>query len=1280
MDSQTEMNKASLKKLSKSKLIKLLLNQKKRKPKNIKPVSTQRPRQHPSLFDEVPEINVPILKPTVVKTTLNKLPNVIQKTTENVINWEEWLKNADKVIEEQNEKNIKWRKWLENINKVTEPTFTQKEQALGGFTRSYEIGLTNRQDPLIQLQNTRSVIKNNLSKVLNEIKGLKFNETLKITFEKQKGDELIEKEAYFNAKPQRVTNEEEIANLLQITQQQIVNMIQQWISEGSAWIIKSVDGHFINVVKYRPLRGSSYIPLPKELQNPAKGIINIKNNDDECFRWCHIRHLLPQNKNPQRIKECDKKYVEKLDYSGIEFPVSVKQYNKIEKQNSINVNVFGYEEGRLDKEGQPYEEGQPYVIYISKEKFNSCLNLLLITEGEVKHYCLLKDFNKFMYNQTNHKERKHFCMYCLQCLSSKEHLEKHKVVCVEINGKQAVEMPSPGSTIEYQNYRKQLPAPFVIYADFEAITEKVSEKAPQKSRTEQYQKHTACGYGYKVVCCYDDKFSKPIKVFRGKMAIHKFMEDMLAEVKYCQKVNRIHFTKPIEMTDEDEKSFKRAKECHICKIPYITGNKRVRDHCHVTGKYRGSAHEYCNLNFKLTNKIPVVFHNLKGYDSHFIMQEIGNIVKKNAYFYKEGKKHEMSINVIPCNMEKYMAFMLGQHLVFIDSFQFMSSSLSNLVNNLPAEAFKHTGQVFQGEQLSLMTKKGVYPYDYMNSFEKFEDSRLPKKEDFFSIMNNEHITDEEYQHAQNVWNEFGLSSMGEYHDLYLKSDILLLTDVFENFRKACQQYYELDPAHYFTAPGLSWDAMLKMTKTKLELISDVDMFQFIEKGMRGGISYITNRYGKANNKYMENYNPKDATKYIVYLDANNLYGWAMIQYLPTGGFEWLTEKEVDLSKYNDESEKGLILEVDLEYPEELHDLHNDYPLAAEKIKVTEDMLSPYCREIAEKFKVKVGLVKKLVPTLSNKERYVLHYRNLQLYMSLGLKLTKIHRALEFNQSPWLKPYIDFNTKKRAEAKNSFEKDFFKLMNNSVFGKTMENLRKRQDIKLVTDKEQLLKWASKPTFISSKIFNEDLVAIHKIKPTLKLNRPAYVGMCILDLSKTLMYDFHYNYIKSQYGDKARLLFTDTDSLTYEIEADDVYQDFWKDKHLFDNSDYPKNSSFFDDTNKKVIGKFKDEAAGIPIVEFVGLRSKMYSYMKDNKQESRTAKGIKKNVIKQKIQHDNYKDTLFNKKQMRHTMRLIKSEKHLIGSYVLDKISLSCFDDKRYIHKNGVTSYAYGHNRL
>lgn len=259
----------------------------------------------------------------------------------------------------------------------------------------------------------------------------------------------------------------------------------------------------------------------------------------------------------------------------------------------------------------------------------------------------------------------------------------------------------------------------------------------------------------------------------------------------------------------------------------------------------------------------------------------------------------------------------------------------------------------------------------------------------------------------------------------------------------------------------------------------------------------------------------------------------------------MTQKQIekiDLAKYKEDSKKGMILEVDLEYPEELHDLHNDYPAAPEKVRVTNDMLSKYCKNISEKFGLSTGLVSKLIPTLGKKEKYVLHYRNLQLYIYLGLKVTKVHRVLEFNQSPWLKQYIDFNTEKRKNAKNAFEKDFFKLMNNSVFGKTMENIRKRVDVRLVTDEKKLLKLASKPTYVSSKIFNENLVAVHKIKETLTLDRPAYVGMCILDLSKTLMYDFHYNYIKKNYGNKAKLLFTDTDSLTYEIEAEDVNQDF------------------------------------------------------------------------------------------------------------------------------------------
>ena len=662
------------------------------------------------------------------------------------------------------------------------------------------------------------------------------------------------------------------------------------------------------------------------------------------------------------------------------------------------------------------------------------------------------------------------------------------------------------------------------------------------------------------------------------------------------------------------------------------------------------------------------------------MQQIGEITKKHTYKNFKGEEKQMNINAIPNNMEKYMAFMLGNHLTFIDSFKFMSSSLDKLVSNLPRESLKYTSKEFQDKKLELMSPKGVYPYDYVDSFEKFNESQLPIKKDFYSILNNQHITDEDYHHAQNVWETFNIKTMGDYHDLYLKSDIILLADVFENFRKTCLEYYKLDPCHYFTSPGLSWDAMLKMTDIKLELMTDIDMFQIIEKGMRGGISYIANRYGKANNKYMKEYDEKAPSKYITYLDANNLYGWAMSQYLPTGGFRWMSEKQInnlDLAKYKENSKKGLILEVDLEYPKELHNLHNGYPLAAERVCVTKDMLSEYCKKIAAKYNISTGLVSKLVPTLKNKEKYVLHYRNLQLYLDLGLKINKVHRVPEFNQSPWLKQYIDFNTNKRKNAKNAFEKDFFKLMNNSVFGKTMENLRKRVDVRLVTDEKKLTKLACKPTYVNSKIFNDNLVAVHKIKETLTLNRPAYVGMCILDLSKTLMYDFHYNYIKKKYGDKARLLFTDTDSLTYEIEAEDVYRDFWNDKDKFDNSDYPESSLYFDKTNKKVIGKFKDEAAGVPICEFVGLRSKMYSYIKDDQKVGKTAKGIKKNVINNNIKHENYKQTLFENKQMHHKMKTIRSQNHKLGSYEINKVSLSCFDDKRYILENGHESYAYGH---
>ena len=388
--------------------------------------------------------------------------------------------------------------------------------------------------------------------------------------------------------------------------------------------------------------------------------------------------------------------------------------------------------------------------------------------------------------------------------------------------------------------------------------------------------------------------------------------------------------------------------------------KKVRDHCHFTGKFREAAHTKCNLQFKKPKFTPVIFHNLSGYDSHLFVKNLG--------------RTDGNIKCIPNNEEKYISFskdiIVGEYekygkkheikheIRFLDSFKFMASSLESLVGNLGLEKLKETRKEF-GNKFELLARKGIYPYDYMNGIKKFSEEKLPPKEKFYSKLNDCGVSDEDYDHAQRIWKEFEIKNLGEYHDLYLKSDVLLLADVFEEFRNVCLENYSLDPAWYYTSPGLSWDALLKHSGVQLELLTDPDILLVFEKGIRGGISMIPNRYGKANNKYMgDSFDPFQPSKFIAYLDANNLYGWAMMKPLPVGNFKWMDEKE--LEKWE---EIPCILEVDLEYPWKLHDLHNDYPLAPERLKINN--------------------VEKLIPNLWDKKKYIIHHENLKLYLELG---------------------------------------------------------------------------------------------------------------------------------------------------------------------------------------------------------------------------------------------------------------------------------------------------------
>ena len=833
-------------------------------------------------------------------------------------------------------------------------------------------------------------------------------------------------------------------------------------------------------------------------------------------------------------------------------------------------------------------------------------------------------------------------------------------------------MPPRNSKLSFNNYYKQLPIPFVVYADFECFTKLMNTCSPnpEDSYNYNYQKHEPSGF------CFYIKGIVP-NIFKPIIFTKKKDSDNIAEVfvKNLKKItNKLYddfyrHPKPLKLTKQEQESFDKAETCYICSKELLTD--KVRDHCHFTGQYRGAAHNSCNLQCRKPLILPVIFHNLQGYDAHLFIKQLS------------GLKGEL--NCIPSTEEKHISFSkkikvdeykskrtgemvsLNFEIRFIDSFKFLQTSLANLVGNLKPDDFHNTKEIFK-ENVDLLTRKGVYPYDYFSSIEKLSETQLPLKDQFYSKLNDEDITDEDYQHALKVWNIFKCQTIKDYHDLYLKSDVLLLADVFENFRKTCLKHYNLDPAHYYTSPGLAWDACLKETGQKLELLHDYDMLMMFERGTRGGITHISKRYAEANNKYMKDYNPDKPSKFIQYLDANNLYGWAMSQSLPTHGFKWMKnltkETLLDiLEKVNDSmlypiNKKGYIFEVDLEYPKDLWKSHNDYPLSPEKLKVNG--------------------VEKLISHFKPHKNYVIHYRNLRQCLEMGLKITAVHRGISFNQSPWMEPYIKKNTELRKPAANSFEKDFFKLMNNSVFGKTIENIRKRQNIILIDNREKAVKLSSRPNFDRATIFDRNLIAIHMKKTEVYFNKPVYVGQAILDLSKTLMFDFHYNYIQKKYGhNQAKLLFTDTDSLMYEITTDDFYKDISKDiKTKFDTSDYPPGheSGILTGVNKKVIGMFKDEVAGKQITHFVGLRPKLYSFKVEDSNTTKKCKGIKKNVVKKGINFEDYVECLFSGKKQMRSMKIIRSENHNIYSKEVHKVALSNEDDKREILEDRLNTKA------
>ena len=664
-----------------------------------------------------------------------------------------------------------------------------------------------------------------------------------------------------------------------------------------------------------------------------------------------------------------------------------------------------------------------------------------------------------------------------------------------------------------------------------------------------------------------------------------------------------------------------------------------------------SSSSSCNTKLREQTFIPVIFHNLKGYDSNIFIEAFHDLEQKPS--------------CIPQNTEKFISFSLkksgSSELRFLDSYAFMNFPLADLAEKL--KDFPIMSKFFSQEEVEILSRKGVFPYEWFDTFSKLYGTEFPEYKDFFSKLANESISKEDYEFGLSVYKQFCKIIM-DYHDLYLKTDVLLLADVCQEFCNICHEKFGLDPFNYYTAPGFAWDCALNKSGLKLEALSDVDMYLFFEQGIRGGYSNVHKNHAKANHKYLGRYyDPKVKCIYLWYVDINSLYPTVMIEKLPVRDFRWATQKDLD-----DIFEFCKTGQYDKIPPCTISVNAKRNPKNFDKEKVF-----AMCPEFYEE-----DGVKKLAHTLFDKNDYVIHYRTLIKYLKEGMIITGVNKGILYTEEACLKGYIELcvaERQKAEKAKNDFLVDFWKLMINSVFGKTMENVRKRINFKLLNDTKQLQKELNKPTLEGAIVYNKDLlVGVHLSKKKIMLDKPIYTGQCILDNSKRCMYEFMYDYVFPKWGvENVRVCITDTDSLILEIKTKDLPKDISPDiKERFDTSKFKRvdfDGTIFLKINRKVLGKMKDESAGQFMTQVVGMGPKNYAYeyltidkkLKEDKRfkcigKSFTPKFQEYLDCIQGVQGNDVKKTCFRINSKNHKLFTIKTNKVAMRKKVVKRVAV------------------------
>lgn len=1149
-------------------------------------------------------------------------------------------------------------------------------------------------------------------------------------------------------------------------------------SEGNPSGIRFVGYYAVRVVavRYQPTVGRRYLTLPRPLreQLARAGGLNVRNAGSGCFYAAVAACLCANGCSPDACK------LVTSGHGGPPCTRDQFAAFERDNNLSLNVWAVESDAGRAGPVSpQLYYGTRHFPVDVTPPE-TRFVNLLLIKKRvqqqpsgcvEVQgHYACVPDFARFLGPTIRSDRHKVPCCHvCCKVFPGRPaarssgpspyelHIRDNYSLCRPLLACRPVAdggafhqqqqhtahdmmMPSEAhKSFSFKNHKNTLALPFCVVADIEALLvvpdEAKTGGSKQKQQKQQQQvlhQHQpfAAGISFLDRHMPDNSHMATITSRDPLTLVGKTMDMILRFAQHASAVVRnAPFKNEIHWTPGDFDAHRRATACAYCERGFGEGEAaKCADHDHLTGRYRCAACRACNRKVNFSGfRLPVFMHNLRGYDGHHIFANM------HAWAVSRSAK----ISVLAQSSEKYQCIRLvvpgagagasgSVTIEFKDSYSFLQDSLDRLVGAMKASGrplprtarfLKERYGVEDPATCAALTSKGAMPYEWLDCFEKLSCCELPPREAFASrLRGSTSGSAAEYEHAQRCWAAFGCRTMMDYVRAYLELDVLLLSDLFEDYRDQTLGAFGLDPARYVSMPGLSLDCALRVTGASLELLTCAKMHAMIEGAMRGGVSMVSKRHSVANHPGLATYDPAKPHVWIKQVDANSLYPWAMKQPLPVGGFRWVEDLgrfatpdgsrcpvrsahqycEGVLAHLSQHPGTGMFLEVDLHYPPALHDSHSDLPLAPEHLVITEADLSDYNRACLAALSGKDRYrERKLVPNLRDKERYTVHHEALRLYMRLGLVVTRVHRIIEFKQAPWMRPYIEYCESKRSAAGTEYDATYWKNAMNVVYGKLMENVRKRVRVKVLTtpaagDRRAAMQLdrvlSDTANMKEVTIHHKDLVTvICNGKSRAMLNTPIAVGVAVLDLAKVHMYEHWYDVYKARYGAAARLLCTDTDSLTVEVSTHDLDADFQRPgfRERLDFSNYPRDHPLHDASGARVPGLFKDETKGTPIYEFVGLCAKMYALRMQPTGEEEGGSGCcvvtkSKGISKRSVHWGMYVDALRDRQAQCITQTHLRSSKHVVQTRECRMRGPSPLDTKRFVLHDGLDSVALGHH--